>query len=1089
LLAATFAALVLSKESLAQMQVGDIMTPGGMPAAQESLQCMKEEQRQCNDYNNAGQPQYELTTSQGGKLPDPIGNGTGSGGGGSSGSGLESPIRAARAYTKYPTGCYDMGSNHNAAAGLADGVQSFGALQTVRSGGGGSGGADIATAFAGRSSIYGGYAGEHFAAGANYSAGTTGANFSAGAGNAAVSAGVNSSGISISAGSGIGNASIAVAAPPAVSTAINGVNSILQNGLQVVTAPETEPLLGPPQVFGGLSAPMAANMIDMLRESGLAGPQGGKMLGAASAGMVGIKGMFQQQKAANMPGADTEQTKVNQNAEKGQSADNLAGMEREQAATAIDFVRTYLENFTANPGNKWNRLRDTLFVPMALLLLLPGAVLAQVKSIIAQGVPVLGEVNPWEGILRAIVAIFLIPATYLVMNYGIDVANSFTKTIADQYKTAFKKDMYEEAFSGHVRAFPIRTPDENYDVIPNIEASMYNLFGNSPLARLEGKLLATKYEDPAAGLYVVPVDRANETVPFLVNEARLMYNKINAGLAFAWTILCAVQQCYLYYLWFVGPIVAALWVYPMGQLRQALPNWIEGVVSLCFWSFFWNTTILLMACFRGVDDTGTIVFTALNMLALGSVKFAFDFSGLVKDAGKEAAGLVNKAAMLAAESGKKEGGTAPGTTPEGSTGTPAPTDDPCADSSCDAAPPIDTGAWNDDNSSSDDSTTNSPACEPGLINDEEIDAIDKDLFPPPPLNSDPIVSPAVDCGSLPPSSSTDRLTDLGFDAAMDAQYYTSDSNSIAGAVGNEDYGADISAELTDDSNAMAPTTCPAAADVTSYEPCVAEAPPASCTDGPADLPDSVQAETVFASSSNAECSVSATTAGFSEPTVASTQPEDAFPLLQPASTTDAALQTPPPASTTDAGFPPPQPAVLTDALPPGQPALSLAAAMDQELKLAQSGSFGLLTEPGLPNNNNDAPASSLSEPDSTNIPASVQYPQSLAGAEPAAPPSFSGPPPTSGCYQDQGIATQSLPPGSKTDVLPQSNEPALASGQPSETKEFWNSIYFPEQSSSANNIVAGSDPDLSTKSLRDILPPNSVITFNPATTQSYLDLG
>lgn len=695
-LAAMLFASGLKLPAGAQMSVGDIMTAGGFSAGTESKDDVARDQRAANNWNNAGQSQNELTTSQGGKLPDSIGSPGGSGGGGSS-AGHESPVRSAKMYTTFPVGFYDMGSNHDDAVGMADGRQQWRQVKPTGSGGGG--GEFVPSGFSGRGNVYGSYAGNHYA-----SNGTTAQSVNGGAqppaaagdkpacckGNLPCCAakwpccpsGADNN--SQSNNQSNNNQSIS---PRSLLDPGKGLTDTPDNGGSdnpdpnadtVVTPPETEPLLGPPQTYSGLSAPMAANMRDLMRQAGLDGPQGGKMLGAAEAGILGLASTFQQLKAANMPGASSEQAKVNQNAEHSQTADNLAGMEREQAATAIDFVRSYLENFTTNGGNKWNRLRDNLFVPMALLLLLPGAVLAQVKSIVSQGFSVLGEVNPWEGILRAVVGIFLIPATYLIMNYGIDVANSFTKTIADQYQSIFHSDMYEDAFSGHVRAFPVRLPEENFTVIPNIEATMFNYFGNSPLARLEGKLLAIKYYDPAVGLYIVPPDRAAETVPFLVNEARLMYNRINAGLAFAWTILCAVQQCYLYYLWFVGPVVAALWVYPMGQLRQAFPNWIEGVVSLCFWSFFWSTTILLMACFRGVDDTGTIVFTALNFLALGSVKFAFDFSGLVKDAGREAARLAEKASRLAAQGGGNKPSPTPG--PNGPNGPkPGPNPDPDPD--------------------------------------------------------------------------------------------------------------------------------------------------------------------------------------------------------------------------------------------------------------------------------------------------------------------------------------------------------------------------------------------------------------------------
>ena len=106
---------------------------------------------------------------------------------------------------------------------------------------------------------------------------------------------------------------------------------------------------------------------------------------------------------------------------------------------------------------------------------------------------------------------------------------------------------------------PSREPDENGGMIENKSAQMFNYFGNQPIARLEGKTVALKYDDPCASIYIVPEDRSNDIVPYMVNEERMAFNQANAAMTVAWTILCALQQAFLYYLFFVGPVVAALW--------------------------------------------------------------------------------------------------------------------------------------------------------------------------------------------------------------------------------------------------------------------------------------------------------------------------------------------------------------------------------------------------------------------------------------------------------------------------------------------------------------------------------------------------
>ena len=95
-------------------------------------------------------------------------------------------------------------------------------------------------------------------------------------------------------------------------------------------------------------------------------------------------------------------------------------------------------------GNKWNAIRDDLFMPMAILFLLPGAIIAQTRALVSQSFDALGpQVDPFDGLLRSIVAIFLIPASYLVVNEGIDIANSLTSTISRTYTRVFGSDMYE----------------------------------------------------------------------------------------------------------------------------------------------------------------------------------------------------------------------------------------------------------------------------------------------------------------------------------------------------------------------------------------------------------------------------------------------------------------------------------------------------------------------------------------------------------------------------------------------------------------------------------------------------------------------
>jgi hypothetical protein len=262
------------------------------------------------------------------------------------------------------------------------------------------------------------------------------------------------------------------------------------------------------------------------------------------------------------------------------------------------------------------------------------------------------EVHPLEGILRSIVAIFLIPGSFLVINYGIDVANSITFTISDEYHNLFGTNMYEDAKCACRRAFPVAQPQDRRNALTGKENPTFK--GNTTFASIEGMDMVTTLDDPCAGIHEVRV--LDEDVTYNKNVMRMLINGVNDTTAMTWNISCAFQMAFLYYLWCMGPIAAALWVWPIAPLRGALASWIEGVVTVCFWSLFWNTVILLMACFRGVGDSGTIIMSALISLAVLSIKSAFDFTGLAKAAVDEAQRMAQQMAQNAKSGGGKGGG-------------------------------------------------------------------------------------------------------------------------------------------------------------------------------------------------------------------------------------------------------------------------------------------------------------------------------------------------------------------------------------------------------------------------------------------------
>lgn len=337
-----------------------------------------------------------------------------------------------------------------------------------------------------------------------------------------------------------------------------------------------------------------------------------------------------------------------------QAGNNAGDIAREQAIQSIDYCQRVMKNFTTEGGNKWNKYRDYFFVPMALLLILPGAVLTQVRAIIAQGNPVLvGQASPLEGIQRAIIGIFLVPSTYLVVNYSIDLGNSLQYTIASEYKRLQGTDMYEDAMCAEIRAFGVRylAENEGSSKVPDQDSAPR---GDEPFAKLEGKLWG-KLADPCTGLFLVPENRDDNSMSQGAVGVRLSMNMTNAGINTAWSILTAFQMAFMYYLFFVGPIMAALWTWPMKMFKDAFPAWVEGVITLAFWSFFWNIVILILALTKSEQSSGLYMVSACNFLSTAAVKYAFDFAGLMRGAAAEAEKLGAKAAQKAGQGGGKGG--------------------------------------------------------------------------------------------------------------------------------------------------------------------------------------------------------------------------------------------------------------------------------------------------------------------------------------------------------------------------------------------------------------------------------------------------
>lgn len=190
-----------------------------------------------------------------------------------------------------------------------------------------------------------------------------------------------------------------------------------------------------------------------------------------------------------------------------------------------------------------------VYLPMALLLLLPGAVILQMKNMISQFSMQDEDASagPFSHILRGMIALFLIPATQLIMSYSIDVGNSMTYVVAQQFSA--------------------------------IQIVQW----------ARGQQEAKE----AAGQLVNRMDPQ----PFKDQTMQMCSGMINMTIGYGLLILAAMQLALSCYLLLMGPIAAALYAWPgsVGRLfKPVFINWVNAVVTLSLWRFWWVLIVFVM---------------------------------------------------------------------------------------------------------------------------------------------------------------------------------------------------------------------------------------------------------------------------------------------------------------------------------------------------------------------------------------------------------------------------------------------------------------------------------------------------------------
>ncbi len=286
------------------------------------------------------------------------------------------------------------------------------------------------------------------------------------------------------------------------------------------------------------------------------------------------------------------------------------------------------------------RMYKEVYLPMAILLLLPGAVITHTKGFVAHGVMMNQNdddgVSPFTGILRSIIAIFLIPATQLILSWCIDVGNS----------------MHQE-------------------VNPYVNVGVIYMWADEQVFRAPIAKAMNKIMDPAmfpilGKMSQGPEDQSGyEAQSAATIMLQTMANTMAQSAAFGLVMLCAFQITMVCYLMLMGPIAAAFYAWPgsVGSLfSRIFPVWVDAVINLALWKFWWTVVLLCMSTrlsWLGAAGGGWTMYGEWELLMfiafliiLTYVPFnPFDFK-----AGDMVSQVMQKAEQAVGEASKKGGG-------------------------------------------------------------------------------------------------------------------------------------------------------------------------------------------------------------------------------------------------------------------------------------------------------------------------------------------------------------------------------------------------------------------------------------------------
>lgn len=330
-----------------------------------------------------------------------------------------------------------------------------------------------------------------------------------------------------------------------------------------------------------------------------------------------------------------------------QMATNMANTADWETNTAMETVQEYLINVAnekaatrvyGSPSHKTlsqaiymvQQMYKNFYIYMAILFLLPGAVLTQMKGMVQYGVLRTQSdetQSPFSGLIRATIAIFLIFATQLIVSYMIDVGNSLSAEVSKWVDWDTILGYAHEQEYGPQRDMTINCLNEHLP--PPQEESKTN-----ETTRIGGIDIAQGDEHLGKAYSGAEKKAIEEKSPQISKQMQTCYNFFNCSASFGLIVLCIFQVAMMCYLFLLGPLAAAFYAWPNmkgggggpGLFNKVFGNWLEAVIVLSLWRFWWNVVLACMTTYISwskelgwFDPTSTwemMVFTSFQVLLM-----------------------------------------------------------------------------------------------------------------------------------------------------------------------------------------------------------------------------------------------------------------------------------------------------------------------------------------------------------------------------------------------------------------------------------------------------------------------------------------